>query len=95
MYKNTLLLPPSNSLDTEEFLICIERRKHEFYLGDGLEDTEGLQEECYVTCSLSQYSCLETSLDRGAWWTTAHGVAKCWTRLSTHMLEGRERDLRL
>ena len=23
-----------------------------------------------------QYSCLENSMDRGAWWTTAHGVAE-------------------
>ena len=31
-----------------------------------------------------QYSCLETSMDRGAWRATVHGVAKSWTRLSTH-----------
>ena len=33
-----------------------------------------------------QYSCLGNPMDRGAWWTTAHGVAKSWTglkRLST------------
>ena len=24
---------------------------------------------------LLQYSCLENSMDRGAWWTTVHGVA--------------------
>ena len=29
-----------------------------------------------------QYSCLENSLDRGAWWATVHRVAKSWTRLS-------------
>ena len=23
-----------------------------------------------------QYSCLENLMDRGAWWTTVHGVAK-------------------
>ena len=23
-----------------------------------------------------QYSCLENSMDRGAWWTTVHGIAK-------------------
>ena len=23
-----------------------------------------------------QYSCLETPVDRGAWWTAVHGVAK-------------------
>ena len=26
-----------------------------------------------------QYSCLENSVDRGAWWATVHGVAKSWT----------------
>ena len=29
-----------------------------------------------------QYSCLENSMDGGAWWATVHGVAKSWTRLS-------------
>ena len=29
-----------------------------------------------------QYSCLENSMDRGAWWVTVHGIAKSWTRLS-------------
>ena len=29
-----------------------------------------------------QYSCLEYSMDRGAWWATVHGVTKNWTRLS-------------
>ena len=28
-----------------------------------------------------QYSCLENPIDRGAWGTTVHGVAKSWTRL--------------
>ena len=36
-----------------------------------------------------QDSCLENSMDRGAWRAAAHGVAKSWTRLSsfhfTHM----------
>ena len=26
-----------------------------------------------------QYSCLENSMDRGAWWATIHGVTKSWT----------------
>jgi len=26
-----------------------------------------------------QYSCLENSMDRGAWWATVHGVPKSWT----------------
>ena len=29
-----------------------------------------------------QYSCLESPIDRGAWWATVHGVAKSQTRLS-------------
>ena len=31
-----------------------------------------------------QYSCLENSMDRGAWQATAHGVAKSWVQLSTN-----------
>ena len=37
-----------------------------------------------------QYSCLENSMDRGAWWATVHGVAQSWTQLkwfSTHTYE--------
>ena len=29
-----------------------------------------------------QYSCLESPMDRGAWWAAVHWVAKSWTRLS-------------
>ena len=29
-----------------------------------------------------QYSCLENSMDRGAWLVTIHKVAKSWTRIS-------------
>ena len=28
-----------------------------------------------------QYSCLENSMDGGAWWATVHGIAKSRTRL--------------
>ena len=31
-----------------------------------------------------QYSRLENPMDIGAWWATVHGVARSWTRLSTH-----------
>ena len=27
-----------------------------------------------------QYSCMENSMDRGAWWATVHGIAKGWIR---------------
>ena len=33
--------------------------------------------------NLLQYSCLEYSMDRGAWWATVRGVAKSQTQLST------------
>ena len=26
-----------------------------------------------------EYSYLENSMDRGAWWVTVHGVTKSWT----------------
>ena len=29
-----------------------------------------------------QYSSLKNPMDTGAWWTTVHGPAKSWTRLS-------------
>ena len=29
-----------------------------------------------------QYSCLENSMYRRAWWATVHGVTRSWTRLS-------------
>ena len=31
------------------------------------------------SCNPLQYSCLENSMDRGAWWATVHGVTKSWT----------------
>ena len=33
-----------------------------------------------------QYSCLENSMDRGAWWAAVHGVAKSQTGLSNFIL---------
>ena len=32
--------------------------------------------------SLLEYSCLENSMDRGAWQATVHGLTKSWIRLS-------------
>ena len=29
--------------------------------------------------NLFQYSCLESSMGREAWWATVHGAAKSWT----------------
>ena len=46
----------------------------------GLERSPGVG-----NANLLQYSCLENSMDRGAWWVTVHGVAKTWTQPSGHM----------
>ena len=34
-----------------------------------------------------QYSCLENSKDRGAWWGTVYGVAKSQTQLSNKHID--------
>ena len=39
-----------------------------------------------------QYSCLENSMDRRAWWATVHGVTKCRMRLDTHARPGCSRN---
>ena len=39
----------------------------------------------------SQYSCLENSMDRRAWWATVHGVAKSWTQLNNSGYMGDQR----
>ena len=47
-----------------------------YYL-HGIKRTDG-----EVSGTPLQYSCLENSMDGGAWWAAVHGVAKSWTRLS-------------
>ena len=46
-------------------------------LNPGLERTPGGENG-----NTLKYSCLENSMDRGAWWAIAHGVAKSRTQLS-------------
>ena len=38
-----------------------------------------------------QYSCLENSIDRGAWWDTVHGVTESQMRLIEHPRQKMER----
>ena len=40
----------------------------------GLERSPGMGNGNPLQCS-----CLEKSMDRGAWWVTVHGAAKNWT----------------
>ena len=60
---------------------------------------EWIQTYCYSLYTLSpmkytgegngnpvRYSCLENSMDWGAWWTAVHGVARSRTRLSDFTL---------
>ena len=39
-----------------------------------------------------QYSCLENTMDGGAWWATVHGVAKSRTQLSDFTSLGQQKD---
>ena len=48
-----------------------------------MQETQGLERSPRERNGNSlQYSCLENSMDRGAWWAIVHGVAKSQTRLS-------------
>ena len=42
-----------------------------------------------------QHSCLENSIDRGAWQATVHGATKSQTQLSKHIYREREREREL
>ena len=44
--------------------------------------------------NLLQYSCLENSMDREAWWAIVHGVAKSQTQLSNRMMRSPSVHLR-
>ena len=40
----------------------------------------------WLNTRILQYSCLSNLMDRGAWWTTVHGVVKSQTGLTEHSL---------
>ena len=52
--------PPANAGDSKEAGLLT---------GSGRFHREG-------NGNLIQYSCLENSMDRGAWWATVHGIAE-------------------
>ena len=58
-----------------QYRICLQCRRHGLIHGSGRSPGEGNGHPL-------QYSCLENSMDRGAWWVTVHGVAKSQTWLS-------------
>ena len=45
--------------------------------------------------NLLQYFCLENPMERGAWWATAHKVAKSWTQLKQLSMYARVNTYRL
>ena len=57
-----------------------------------LANARGIRDMCFIPGlgrspggghgNLFQCSCLENSMDRGAWRATVHGVAKNWPQLS-------------
>jgi len=55
--------------------ICLQCRRPRFDPWAGKLSVEGNGDAL-------QYSCLENSMERGAWWATVHGVLKSWTGLS-------------
>ena len=56
--------------------ICLQCRRPGF-------DTLGREDPLEKgVANHSKYSCLENSMDRGAWWATIHGVTESRTRLS-------------
>ena len=58
---------------------CQYRRHRDLHLTRGLGRSPGVGNSNSL-----QYSCLENSMDRGAWRATVHGVEKSQTQLSTH-----------
>ena len=58
------------------YRFCLQCRRHEFNPWVGKKGREGNREGNGYPL---QYSCLENSMDRGAWWVTVLGVAKSKT----------------
>ena len=68
------LIPPSASYGLPLWHSGKEQGKEQSIPGLGRTPGEG-------NGNPFQYSCLESSMDRGAWWATVHGVTKSQTQL--------------
>ena len=71
---------PGGASGKEPTCQCRRWKRHRFDLWVGRSPGEGHD-------NLIQYSCLQKSIDRRAWWAIVHVVAKNWTQLkqlSTH-----------
>ena len=71
---------PDSSVGKEPTCLGRRRKRFQFRLWVGKIPWRGHGDPL-------QYSCLEDSMDRGAWWAVVHGIAKSQARLkrlSTH-----------
>ena len=71
----------------------IARRDKKAFLSDQCKEIRGKQngkDESFLPGEGNgiplQYSCLESPMDRGAWWAAVHGVAESRTRLNDFTL---------
>ena len=69
---------PGSTNGKESACQCRRHQKYGFSSGSGRSPGVG-------SGNPLQYSCLENSMDRGAWQPTVHGVAKSQTWLSMHV----------
>ena len=51
---------------------------------------DGITDSMDTSLSKLQYSCREHPMDRGAWWSTVHGVVKSQSRQIIHACTHRE-----
>ena len=86
---NTLIFPPSSSyrvlcgsIYSLAFPGGSDGKVSAYNVGDLGSIPESGRSPGEGNGSPLQYSCLENSIDGGAWLATVHGVAKNWTRLS-------------
>ena len=92
MVQKILVFFPS-LLSSLQFLLSLTKERRVFSGGSAVKDPPAKAGEVGSVPGLGwspgewnsnplQYSCLENSMDRGAWQAVVHGVIKSWTQLS-------------